>query len=152
MTGQIHDKVLYEGMEYDLVGQNGDRLFEPSAFGMFPKMIHTACWRGYYCSYVIEQFDWLLTRLSIRTLDEKYPPSDGVSPKDDGYGVMRYDGLNLPMQFRGKLLLGAEFIHEKYIHMGFQEAQSYRKVMELTFLAGKLISAQNRSEDFAKLR
>lgn len=73
MTGQIHDKVLFEGTEYDLVGQDGEGLFEPSAFGMFPQMIHTACWRGYYCAYAVERFDLLLTHLTIRTRDGKYP-------------------------------------------------------------------------------
>jgi hypothetical protein len=152
MTGQIHDKVFYNGTEYDLVEQNGGGLFDPSAFGMFPQMIHTACWRGYYCRYAVERFDLLLTRLKIRTHDEQYPLIMGVSPADDGYGVMYYDGLRLPMEFRGDLVLGAEFIRERYVHMGFQSAQSYQKVMELTFVAGKLISVQDRSDGFAQLR
>lgn len=150
--GQIHDKLLFEGLEYDLVSQDGEGLFEPLAFGMFPQMIHTACWRGYYCIYTIEQSDLLLSRLTIRTHDGKYPPINRISPSDDGYGVMRYDNLRLPMQFHGKLLLGAEFIPKRYVHMGFQAAQSYKKVLELTFLAGKLVNAQDRSEEFAKLR
>lgn len=72
------------------------------------------------------------------------------SPSDDGYGTMHYSSLHLPMQFRGKLLLGADFIRERYVHLGFQATQSYRKVMELTFLAGKLVNSQDRSEEFAK--
>jgi hypothetical protein len=148
LTGQIHDKVFYQGIEYHLVSQNGEGLFEPSTYGMFPTMIHTACWRGYYCSYAIEQFDLLLTSLTVRTHDLRYPPIDGIAPADDGYGTMRYTDLRLSMEFRGKLLLGADFIREKYVHMGFQSAQSYAKVTELTFLAGKLISTQDRSSDF----
>lgn len=148
MTGQIHDKVFFKDMEYDIVSQNGEGLFEPSTCGMFPTMIHTACWRGYYCSYAIEQFDLLLTNLTIRTLDQQYVPIAGINPTDDGYGTMRYTNLRLPMEFRGKLLLGADFIYEKYVHMGFQSPAAYKKIIEVTFLAGKLISAQDRSADF----
>ncbi len=152
MTGQIHDKVCYTTTEYNLVGQNGAGLFEPSVYQLFPQMLHTACWRGYICSYAVEQLDLLLTGLTIRTLDGQYPPLSGISPIEAGYGAMRYLGLHLPLAFHGNLLLGAEFIHEKYVHMGFQAPQAYRQVVELTFLAGKLVSAQDRSAEFAKLR
>jgi hypothetical protein len=150
MTGQIHDRVIYEGIEYDLISVNGEGLFEPSTYGMFPKMLHTACWRGFYCTYTIEQLDLFLTSLTIRTNDEQYPPIDGKSPSDDGYRTMRYINLRLPMLFRGKLLLGADFIRERYVHMGFQAPEAYQKVVEATFLAGKLISMQDCSTDFFK--
>src|SRR5512145_3212170 len=99
MTGQIHDKVLYEGTEYDLVSVNGEGLFEPSIYGLLPQMLHTACWRGFYCAYAIEQFNLLLTSLTIRTHNGQYPPISSLFPSDDGYGTMRYLGLRLPMEF-----------------------------------------------------
>jgi hypothetical protein len=145
MTGQIHDKVIYAGTEYDLVSVDGEGLFEPSVYGMLPQMLHTACWRGFYCAYEIELSELFLTSLTIRTHDGHYPPVGGIFPSDDGYGTMHYLGLRLPMLFRGKLLLGAEFIREKYVHMGFQSPDAYQKVVEVTFLAGKLISTQDRS-------
>ena len=150
MTGQIHDKVIFEGLEYDLVSVSGEGLFEPSEHGMLPQMLHTACWRGFYCAYAIEQSELFLTSLTIRTQDGQYPPIDGIFPTDDDYGTMRYLGLRLPMLFRGKLLLGTEFIREKYVHMGFQSPDAYQKIVEVTFLEGKLTDTQDRSVNFSQ--
>jgi hypothetical protein len=148
MTGQIHDKVNYAGVEYDLVSLHGTGLFEPPAYGMLPQMIHTACWRGYYCTYSLDQAQLFLTSLTIRTQDRHYPLIGGLAPTDDGYGTMRYSNLRLPLRFSGQLLLGADFVREKYVHMGFQSPEAYRKIVAVVFSEGKLVSAQERPADF----
>ena len=150
MTGQIHDQVNWRDQTYALLSSNGAGLFEPATFGLFPTMLHTACWRGFTCAYAIEASALLLTALTIRTLDGKYPPLNGVSPAEDSYGTMRYTGLRLTLEFDGKLLLGAGFRPEQYVHMGFQRPAAYQEVQEVTFLDGKLVSVRDRSKDFAQ--
>ncbi len=53
MTGQIHDRILYQGREYSLVGVNGTGLYNPADTGMQTMMLHTACYRGFYCVYPV---------------------------------------------------------------------------------------------------
>jgi hypothetical protein len=150
MTGQIHDQVSLRGQTYALLSVAGAGLFEPTAFGLVPTMLHTACWRGFYCAYAVEASDLLLTTLTIRTLDGKYPPLNGVFPADDDYGTRCYTNLRLPLKFGGELLLGAGFRQEQYVHMGFQSPAVYQEVQEATFLDGKLVSVRDRSGDFSQ--
>lgn len=150
MTGQIHDQIRFRDQTYDLLSVTGAGLFEPSACGLIPTQLHTACWRGFYCTYLIEQAALYLTMLTIRTLDGKYPALDGKFPSDDGYGTQRYTNLRLPLEFDGQLLLGAGFRQEQYVHMGFQSPAAYREVQAVTFRAGKLVSAEDRTHDFSQ--
>lgn len=47
MTAQISDTFLFKGDQYSLIGMSGGDLISPEQFGMEPKMIHTACYRGF---------------------------------------------------------------------------------------------------------
>ena len=54
--------------------------------------------------------------------------------------------------FTGGLLLGADFIEELYVHMGFHPAYKYQHVLELTFETGQLLSQSDRSIEMEEIR
>jgi hypothetical protein len=68
---------------------------------------------------------------------------------------MVYRNIVLPLTFTGELLIGKDFIQEKYIHMGFQPPSSYQTVLELTFVSGLCARQIDKSgeftDDFAKI-
>ena len=134
MTGQIHDTVIYRGEKYSLVEDSGG-LPTPFDYGLIPGQMHTACWRGFYLTYIILDVRLVLDQLTIRTFDNNYPPVNGIQPVEDNSNKV-YQGLNLTLPYTGKLVIAKDFMQEKYIHMGFQPASSFRTVLELTFENG----------------
>jgi hypothetical protein len=52
----------------------------------------------------------------------------------------------------GGLLLGAGFIEELYVHMGYHPAWKSKTVLELTFDDGRLDAVHDRSEPMAQRR
>jgi hypothetical protein len=57
-----------------------------------------------------------------------------------------YKKLRVPVQYSGDLILGREFIQEMYIHMGYQRAVAYKKLLYLEFTNGLLNKLVDLSE------
>ncbi len=152
MTAQVPDTLLYNDKPYDLTGMEGSGLPSPDDFGMQPVMMHTACYRGFYCTYVIRDEQLYLSGLTVRSESGEYPPVNGVHPQIDPYGTGTYEDIHLPVSFSGRLRLGGDFIQNEYIHMGFQSPSAYKTVLELAFEGGHLVSVTDRCEEFARLR
>jgi hypothetical protein len=108
-------------------------------------MIHTACWRGYYCAYEVQVDTLLWQQMTVRSRGGNYPPINGVQPRVDPHGTAEYHSLGLRMDYTGKMLAGKDFIQERYVHMGFQAPSAYGCVIELVFVAGTLVETADRS-------
>jgi hypothetical protein len=68
-------------------------------------MIHTACWRGYYCTYALDNGEFYLATLTLCEKNANYLPVDGVAPKiSDGEAF--YESLRVRVPFTGRILLG----------------------------------------------
>ena len=162
MTAQINDTILYQNEEYALAGINGAGLFVPQELGLETAAACTACWRGYLCQYEVADGRLRLRQLSISfprpTMNaiERGEPSPTVLGKpgrvEPGRWYCLYEDLRTEMPFSGGLLLGAGFIRELYVHMGFHPAWKYRKVCELSFDQGGLTAARDRSAEMARCR
>ena len=109
----------------------------------------------------------LLQNLYIFNADGKYPPLNGIeiSPEEfqectayslknkKGEKVMRpkhmghrvYKNINMPISYTGKILLGNGFMHEYYIHMGFQRGWAYKELVEFIFEDGVLLECNDLS-------
>ena len=128
-TGQISDSLHLDGKEYSILSVRG-RLLYPSDFGIKASPPHTANVHGYYSEYRIENGKLFLSKITINSKDSKYPSINGVEadldenkacykhPKKnidfcttDG-GV--YKNVNKLTPLTGKLLLGRDFIKERY--------------------------------------
>jgi len=151
------------GGEYSIAGENGTGLFEPAAFGFKPESRITSCWKGYVCAYALRGDQLVLDGLLINhgewrgrqyvaappiVFNGRQPaPCEKYDPFDH-----QYSNVDLAVPFTGGLLLGADFIRELYVHMGFHPAWKYRKVRELLFADGKLQSQRDVSTQLAEIR
>lgn len=156
MTGQIPDQFRYEGEAYDLVGMNGDSLYEPRNFGISPQMASTACWRGYQMFYDCKDEQLILDHMHVRTDDTI--EVNGVSPKKSGetdemaFFNAIYENLGLKTKFTGTLLLAKDFISEMYVHMGFQSPDAFKTVLEIHVKVGDIIEVKNLSDKMEERR
>lgn len=167
MTAQIGDIYKYKRKEFSIVALSNAIQFDPKEYGLEPHARSTACWRGYWCEYNIVDDELLLQNLYIFNADGKYPPLNGIeiSPQEyqectaysfknkKGEKVMRpkhmghrvYKNVNMPIPYTGKILLGDGFMHEYYIHMGFQRGWAYRELVEFVFEDGVLLECNDLS-------
>lgn len=161
MTAQINDIMIYQGQEFALAGIEHEPLFEPQQHQLLPRSISTACWRGFYCSYRIAASQLQLDQLFIGFNDSDAAQAkagngttlQGIVPVyDTREHCFRYDHLALPIMYTGGLIIGAGFIRELYVHMGFHPAWKYTSVYELIFQGGLLVEAFDRSDEMATLR
>lgn len=151
MTAQIHDNFIFKGEEYDLIGLKGGDLFSPEKFGMYPVMMDTSCYRGFYATYEISGGSLFLRDLTLSERDGNYLPIDSVIPDKEDYQAS-YHNLSLRVPFSGELRLAKGFIEKLYIHMGYQNATSFKTVLDLTLDNGKVISVKNRSREMKQKR
>jgi len=165
MTAQISDIAIYNDKEYSIIGINGEGLFDPYQYDLEPVGTCSACWRGFMVGYLIRDDRLLVDVLNInfKRSDKKFfwnkrpPKLNGVKPgdrEDEEFGLFdyNYSNLNLPIEFSGGVLLGNDFIHELYVHMGFQDPWKYREVHEFVFDKGKLSEHRDVSEKMKQYR
>lgn len=175
MTAQVSDTMIYRGKDdYAIAALNNQHaLFDPKDHGITPVGRCSACWRGYICTYTIEDGEFLLTDLAV-WLDGTPPVLFGVTPRvkpkfasaeewvasfkeEDAYdfffgGDARYENMRHRIPYTGKLLLARDFIDELYVHMGFHPAWKFREVHEIVLRDGHVVSASDRSADMAEVR
>jgi len=153
VTAQISDLVRFRGLDYSVAGVSGAGLFDPSAHGITPRMISTACRRGYYCTYVVDGARLTLDTLHVGLNEEdaeraergEAPLLFGVVPCAEQEGCFAYTSLAAAIYYTGGLLLGRDLIPELYVHMGFHPYWKFRHVLELLFASGHLVEARDHS-------
>lgn len=160
MTAQIGDSFKFDGQDYTIVALSEYIRFDPREYGITPEAACTACWAGYWCAYNIKEDGIYLEDLYINSKDDYYPEILGVNPvseeetgnKFSYMGHHLYKGINLKMPYTGKLLVGKDFMHEYYIHMGYQRAWAYKTLIELVFESGVLIEKNDQSDIAEQIR
>lgn len=163
MTAQIQDSVVFRRKAFEVIGVEGEDPFDPRDLGIEPCMIHTACYAGFYCTFKISRRRLLLSELTVRDAKQRYPAINGVEPTveewidPEGRSVpseATYRGLSHPLDFTGRLRLARGFHDERYIHLGWQPADSYDQVIDASFEQGRLTTLHDRSAEigFASVR
>src|SRR5262249_28985845 len=146
------DQVLFEGNSFAVTAVDGTGLFDPTAHGLEPRPASTACYRGDVCRYAVVERRLVLQELELAPQAEP-PRLGGVEPRDDGHWGSRYQGLGISVAFTGRLLIGNGDVDDlPYLNMGFWPAWMYSEVHELTFQAGALLVAADRSAELAAVR
>ncbi|HLY73045.1 MAG TPA: hypothetical protein VKU80_02915 [Planctomycetota bacterium] len=124
----------------------------------------SACWRGFQCTYALVEDRLRLSTLCVgleqkaehRAKVGKGPELGGARPQRatdrSAMGEWFYKDPAIEIPYSGGFLLGAEFIRELYVHMGFHPAWKYRRVHELLFESGRLTKAVDRSEFMSQVR
>ena len=158
MTAQIGDSFIYGNKEYSLVAAQRMIRFHPEMYGIVPTEISTACYRGFYCTYKIKYKKLLLHNLTVKSENGIYPEINGIKPakvpseariyemlEREYSGPYQYEPLNIHTFYTGKILLGTGFIDKYYIHMGFQRAWAYEKLIEIEFKRGRVVGVTDYS-------
>lgn len=114
-------------------------------------MLNTACYQGFYSTYEFKNDQLYLQELTIMEKSGNYPPINGTDPEKQEFEA-NYADLNLFIPFNGKLRLVNGFIDDLYIHMGFQKASAFKKVLDLTLEESKIIDVLDRSKEAKKKR
>ncbi len=152
MTAQIHDTVAMAGESFSLVAVDGGPLPSPMDFAMFPRPLHTACWRGFHCTYLVDDDGYLaLDSMTVGRCDDGWVPVNGTEPVGDE-SEKRYEGIGLRIRFNGRLQVASGFIGSMYDHMGFHPSECFEVLLELEFSDGRLVRMTDLSEENAELR
>lgn len=154
MTAQIPDTFRYRNQKYDIIAMIDSIGFNPRSYGLQPHSSSTACWRGYWCEYAIENGKLILERLYMYNEDNYYPDLNGVSvlPREDEHGrpLGRFGHRiyvpHMEIYYTGKLILGNDFLPEFYIHMGFQRPWAFKELLEFDFVNGQLEKVIDHSD------
>jgi hypothetical protein len=152
-TAQRSDSFIFKGESYSLIGKTDGEFANPRQFGMTPKMMSTACYRGYYASYELNDAGLYLRKLTLREKDKNYLPVAGVNPviNTNRYQAT-YTNLNVAVEFTGKIRLANGFIRELYIHMGYQKPTAFKTVFDITLKDGRVVEVKDRSEEMEAKR
>lgn len=174
MTAQIGDSYFWNEKEYTIVATSVPMEFDPKDYGMHPQSRCTACWRGYWCDYEINDKGLFLQNFYMYNRDGNYPDLNGVSVSpvtyhkanvfkpstgeqwveqlEDHIGHRKYENVMLRMPYTGRILTGREFLPQYYIHMGFQRSWAYKELKEFVFEDGRLIESLDHSDTARKIR
>ena len=153
MTAQMPDVFRYNDTDYAIAAVAGDGLFNPTDHGLVVVMMHTACWRGFICTYGIDDERLVLRHLQGRLGDGVTAPKlDGKKADVDSNQIFTYDKIKLPINYTGGLLIGEGMIAKHYVHMGFHPAWKFERVHELVFGSGRLIDQRDLSGAMKQLR
>lgn len=173
MTAQVGDIYRYNGEKYRLIDRTSYE-FDPAKYGFSPRRWITTCMRGFQCRYDITDGRLLLNELTILDENDFYPKLNGVAcdpPRTaresaiedlenetalaffyyDGW-PRRYHDLGMPLPYTGRILTGTEYVEGYYIHLGFPRVQSYQRVTEFVFGAGRLLAVIDHSHAAELLR
>lgn len=155
MTAQSPDQVIIDGREFALTAIDGEGLFDPRSQGIEPIPAGTAHVRGYTCTYLIDNDDFILRDLYVGSLAPPGPLM-GISPvkvypRIDT--IWRFTGLRIAVSFSGSLLVGCdESPSVTPVRIGFWPAWYFEEVLELEFLEGRLVDRSDRSREIAEVR
>ncbi|MBL8509450.1 hypothetical protein [Chitinimonas sp. JJ19] len=167
MTTQASDAIAYLGETFQIAEAAGTGLFDPSTHGLRPVMSSTACYRGFVCRYAVEAsrltLDGLLANHSsdgppVASRYASGPAINGIASKQtDPRSWERlfnscYEGLALPLQFTGAMLVGKDYSPSVPVRMGYTPAWKYLQVYELAFVSGTLTAVRDISEIMASVR
>ena len=72
--------IHYEGDQYPLVESKPGLGFHPEQFGIVTEKLHTACLRGFVCTFAIRDGGLFLESLEVLVKDGRYPEINGVPP------------------------------------------------------------------------
>ena len=139
MTFQTPDTVIYKRKKYLLAAANGSGLFDPADYGIKAKMLSTACWRGYQCTYTIRKS---LLHLATATIGID---NEGIT------GELCMADMHDSIKFTGGMLLANDFI-SGYPRMMSAAIYGYTTVHELLFENGRVTACIDHSMAMEEFR
>ena len=163
MTAQIPDSIEISNKQHSIVASTDGQIFNLLAYlsPLKPKMLSTACYRGYIASFALDSSKSLIVRdIKVNSPDVNALLNDAppycewdYSRGENGRSyAVSYEGLNLRLPINGKVRACRDFINSMYVHGGFQHFISFNTVIDLSFEDGFLIGQKDLSEETSRLR
>ena len=85
MTAQIGDIYRYGKKKYQIVAISAGMPFNPKHYGLEPHPSSTACYRGYWCEYSVDDEKLVLKNMYMFNMDDNYPPLNGIEVAPQEY-------------------------------------------------------------------
>ena len=174
MTIQLVDSITFEGAIYSIRGVSGEGLFNPEKLGLKTYSFSSACWKGYFCNYYVENNILYLTNIVIGLADSNFvqgtPKICGKEPirkvrkahvirrnmkqaeladiESDEYFV---ENVHTPMVFSGGLIVAAGY-DDELIQIYGNTQLSALTLIELIFDQGKLVKITDHSKSLVNIR
>lgn len=163
MTAQTHETISYNGELYAINLINGAKLFSLKDFeftGFSHLDFSTACYRGYVCSYSVNDSQVLcldsilvhghlenggIARISIRNGAELAAQVDHLSV------LTKFSNLSEKMKFTGSMIIGKGIVDYNKRSI-FNNFWNCHKIYELVFKNGDLCFANELSSQALTLR
>ncbi|WP_344872156.1 hypothetical protein [Nonomuraea antimicrobica] len=161
MTAQIPDTIVVDATPHVLAAVDGaEPLFEPTGHGIVPGPFHTACYRGFVCSFTVDDGRLLLWELTLgpHATVAGRPVSGGTEifgtplAEDTDDGSFTVAPLRVDVPFTGRLLAGRGLIEDLHVNMGYAPGWKYEHVVELVLDRGRLAGRRDRSPEVAAIR
>jgi hypothetical protein len=155
MTAQIPDFVWLEGRRYRLAGVSGRGLFDPQDVGLRPAATSTANWRGFHCTYGVEDSRLVLQTVYIGLAEPtelfgRQPERGGIT--EFAPNSWAFKNLGRPIRFSGGLLLGDGPTDRTSRHIGTPPPWTYATLLELELHDGRLTATTDHSESASRFR
>ena len=155
MTAQIPDFVWLEGHRYRLSAVSGHGLFDPSEMNLRPTATSTANYRGFHCTYVIDESRLKLDTVYIGLAEPmelfgRQPERGGVTEFAPNSWAFR--DLGRPINFTGGLLVGEGLPDRPSRHIGATPPWAYSTLLELELDTGHLTAMTDHSASASRFR
>jgi len=164
MTAPITDTCIFSGDRYAIIAADNGRLMSPDQFGMKPRMLHTACYRGFYATFKLSGKSLILTRLALNTKNDIYLPIGGITPVYvEREFAWVYSGLTEIIPYSGKIRLGKwsgiwnedddpENLALYAGYPGDDAASMFSTVVDVTLSYGSVVEIEDRSEEIDSIK
>jgi len=144
MTMQIMDVFIVFGEPMDIVATTDD-FFSPKEYGLKKEFMSTACWRGYWCKFTVDEENGLvLNDLHISPSVNKNVLLNGKHITSEDFDMGYYKDVELVIPFSGKVLFGKNQIYSVGSYM-CDAAWGYEILIEMEFVEGKVVSKKDLS-------
>lgn len=133
-----------EGKEYTAVALSEPVGFDPRDYGLEPQFVATACYRGYWCDYSIEDDMLVLKNLYIYNGEGDYPVFQGKEVLPQQFtetkvsrarvkgarsimeiplylGHRKYEDVDMVIDYTGRIILGRDGEHGEKIELVFSD-------------------------------
>lgn len=173
MSKQFDDTLQMDNTKYVILYYSQYDPLNPKDLGLTPTQVNTASIRGYWCNYSVINNQLILSNLYIHA--ENYPDINGVAVAEPEYFIFRADSnskehripkyhghqayynVDLPLDYTGKVLIGADRISIDDAPVGYHtnflvdSFWKYKKLMTVSFSNGYIDNISDDSEISSKM-
>lgn len=156
MTDQIRNTYKYKNKDYSMVALSNPLPFKPQNYGITPSCCTRSCYDGYWCEYEISDERIILESFCVNSKEGYYPKINGIVPLYEEtpkmfsalfkyLGHHYYKGVNIRVDYTGRLVAGSDFLLEYRIPYARPRAWEYQELKEFVFVDGRLTDVINHN-------